>query len=162
VLQKNSHQVRDHYDRQEHITKLGSTSQVGRPVSRVHITDSDQKARTRKGKEFAPEICRCIYSYRCIYFRHRLGRGLGMPTIFIRIEFITGCFIMGFFNHSIIIVLISHLYFLLLIFCKHFFWTFCFLSGALLFKTIQVTVSRLIQTMVLISSSVVCANIRSN
>ena len=54
-LKQNRHQVGDHDDGEKGVAEPGAASQVGGPVARIHVTNSDQIPRARKGEEFAPE-----------------------------------------------------------------------------------------------------------
>ena len=55
VLEQDGHQVGGHDDAQQGVTELGTARQVGRPVARVHVTDSHQEARPGEGSHLLPE-----------------------------------------------------------------------------------------------------------
>jgi len=53
-LKDDRHDVRHEGDDQQRITELGTASERGRPVSRIHISDGDEVARADEGRRPAP------------------------------------------------------------------------------------------------------------
>jgi hypothetical protein len=44
VLEQNRHEIGNHDDGQQRVTKLRAAGKVGRPIARIHIADGDEKA----------------------------------------------------------------------------------------------------------------------
>ena len=55
MLQQDRHQVRNEDDGEEGVTKLGAAGEIGRPVSRVHVADRDEKAGAGEGGQLSPK-----------------------------------------------------------------------------------------------------------
>ena len=55
MLQQDRHEIGDHDDAEQGVTKLRAARQVGRPIARVHVADRDEKTRPGEGRQFAPE-----------------------------------------------------------------------------------------------------------
>src|SRR5947207_3195793 len=54
-LEQDRRQVRQHDDREERVIVFRAARQVRGPISRVHVTDGDEKSRTGESDEFAEE-----------------------------------------------------------------------------------------------------------
>ena len=55
MLQQDRHQVGQHHDKQQRVTKLCPASQIGRPIARIHVTDCHQKTRAGESEHLSPE-----------------------------------------------------------------------------------------------------------
>ena len=55
MLQQDRHEIGDHDDAEQRVTKLRAARQVGRPIARVHVADRDEKTRAGERRQFAPE-----------------------------------------------------------------------------------------------------------
>src|SRR3977135_857315 len=54
-LEKYGHQARNKHGAQQGVAKLRAAAQVGGPIPRIHVSDSNQVARPRKGEHFPEE-----------------------------------------------------------------------------------------------------------
>src|SRR5581483_5176568 len=81
MLKQDRHQIGNHDDCQERVTKPGATGQVGSPIARVHVTDSHQKSRTSKCSQLSPKRG-CAGNYdAAVDFRKRDLAGAPAPCL---------------------------------------------------------------------------------
>src|SRR6476660_6670549 len=55
MLKQDRHQIGNHDDAEKRVSESCASSQIGRPVSRIHIAHSDQKSRSGKCHELPPK-----------------------------------------------------------------------------------------------------------
>src|SRR5207245_2761937 len=71
-LQQDGHQVGDHDDAEQRVAEVCAAGEIGGPVARVHVPDSDHVARAGEGERLAPE--RHAARYRDAVMRLRQAR----------------------------------------------------------------------------------------
>ena len=79
MLQQNGHEIRDHDDHQQCVTKPGAAGEIGGPITGVHVADRDQKAGTGKGKQLSPKRSGHRNNDAAMDFRQRNVSGLSAP-----------------------------------------------------------------------------------
>jgi hypothetical protein len=55
VLEQDRHQIGNHDDREQCVTKPGAPSQISSPIARVHVAHCDEKSRAGECRQFPPE-----------------------------------------------------------------------------------------------------------
>jgi hypothetical protein len=62
MLQKNRHAVCDEYNGDQQVAESCATSEVGRPIAGIHVTDCNQQSGTNEREELSP--CWSVYRKR--------------------------------------------------------------------------------------------------
>src|SRR5213076_3189927 len=78
-LQENRHQIRKQNDDQ-HVAKLGTAGEVGRPVSRIHVTDGDEITGAGEREQLSPKAGVARDRDSAMHFRQTWPRPLGPPS----------------------------------------------------------------------------------
>ena len=86
VLEQDRHQIGDHDDRQQCVTKPGATGQVRGPIARVHVSHCDQKSGPSECRQFPPERRRARDDNASVDFWERDLAGASAPPS-IRLHF---------------------------------------------------------------------------
>src|SRR5205823_8522557 len=79
-LQQNRHQIRKQNDAEQHVAKLGTAGEVGRPISRIHVTDGDEITRAGEREQLSPKACVARDRDSAMHFRQTWPRPLGPPS----------------------------------------------------------------------------------
>src|SRR5947207_15910831 len=79
-LQQNRHQIRKQNDAEQHVAKLGTAGEVGRPISRIHVTDGDEITRAGEREQLSPKAGVARDRDTAMHFRQTRPRPLGPPS----------------------------------------------------------------------------------
>src|SRR5438132_5962049 len=79
-LQENRHQIRKQNDAEQHVAKLGTAGEVGRPVSRIHVTDGDEITGAGEREQLSPKAGVARDRDSAMHFRQTRPRPLGPPS----------------------------------------------------------------------------------
>src|SRR5947207_3634710 len=79
-LQENRHQIRKRNDAEQHVAKLGTAGEVGRPVSRIHVTDGDEITGAGEREQLSPKAGVARDRDSSMHFRQTRRRPRGLPS----------------------------------------------------------------------------------
>src|SRR6266550_7738399 len=79
-LQENRHQIRKQNDAEQHVAKSGTAGEVGRPVSRIHVTDGDEITGAGEREQLSPKAGVARDRDSAMHFRQTRPRPLGPPS----------------------------------------------------------------------------------
>jgi hypothetical protein len=79
VLEQDRHQIGNHDDGQECVTKLGATREISGPIAWIHVAHRDQESRASECSEFPPERGRPRNNNAPVNFRERNVCGASAP-----------------------------------------------------------------------------------